>query len=357
MVKTNNIEIHNLSQIKDNKRILENINLSIPSNKVVCLVGPSGCGKTSLLRVIAGLDKFNSGKIFFNNKIILKSQSSLPTEQRNIGLVFQEANLFPHLNIYKNISFGSKKKNFKEIQKETFEILKKIGLPHLSNIFPDQLSSGQKQLVAIARSLITKPKLLMMDEPFANLDQRLKNKIRDITLHLLQKTLTTALIVTHDPEDAMFMGDFIAVMNKGEILQFDIPENIYNKPNSAFVASFFDETLSLKCKVKNKEIKSIFGSIAIKNKRLINSKEVEIVFRSEAFNISKNNSEKNSKKIKSRIIAVRYIRNNTYLHLDILNKSVKKHTHIKIPGKFIPPKNKICYISIGKKNFFIFNYK
>ena len=177
MVKDNNIEIQNLLQIKDNKRILDNINLNIPTNKVVCLVGPSGCGKTSLLRVIAGLDKFNSGKIFFNNKLISKSQFSIPTENRNIGLVFQESNLFPHLNIFKNISFGSKKKKFKEIQKETFEILKKIGLPHFSNIYPHQLSGGQKQLVAIARSLITKPKLLMMDEPFANLDQRLKNKV------------------------------------------------------------------------------------------------------------------------------------------------------------------------------------
>ena len=153
---------------------------------------------------------------------------------------------FPHLNIYKNVSFGSKKKKFKDIQKETFEILKKIGLPHFSNIYPHQLSGGQKQLVAIARSLITKPKLLMMDEPFANLDQRLKNKIRDVTLHLLQKTSTTALIVTHDPEEAMFMGDYIAVMNEGKILQFDTPHNIYHKPINSFIARFFGETVNVK---------------------------------------------------------------------------------------------------------------
>ena len=110
MVKDNNILIQNLSQIKDNTKILDNINLSIPINKVICLVGPSGCGKTSLLRVIAGLDKFNLGKIFFDNKLISKPQFSVPTENRNIGLVFQESNLFPHLNIFKNVSFGSKKK-------------------------------------------------------------------------------------------------------------------------------------------------------------------------------------------------------------------------------------------------------
>ena len=354
MVKNNNIIIRSLSQLKDNKKILDDINFNIPIHKVVCLVGPSGCGKTSLLRVIAGLDKFNSGEIFFDNKLISKPQFSIPTEDRNIGLVFQESNLFPHLNVFKNVSFGSKKKKFKDIQKETFGILKKIGLPHFSNIYPHQLSSGQKQLVAIARSLITKPKLLMMDEPFANLDQRLKNKIRDITLHLLQKTFTTALIVTHDPEDAMFMGDFIAVMNKGKILQFDTPDNIYNKPNSAFVTRFFGETLSLRSKVNNRNAKTIFGPIKITDNKIKKTKEIEIIFRSEAFNVTKNNAKKNPRKIKSKIIAVKYISENSYLHLDILNNSVQKHLHIKVPGKFIPPKNKICYININKKNFFIF---
>ena len=352
MVKDKNIEIENLSQTKDNKKILDNINLSIPINKVVCLVGPSGCGKTSLLRAISGLDNFSSGRISFDNKIISKPNYSVPTENRNIGLVFQESNLFPHLNVFKNVSFGSKKKKYKDIQKETFEILKKIGLPHYANVYPHQLSGGQKQLVAIARSLLTKPKLIMMDEPFANLDERLKNKIRDITLHLLQKTFTTALIITHDPDDAMFMGDFIAIMNNGKILQFDTPENIYNNPSSSFVARFFGETLSIKSKVNNKKAKTIFGPINITNSK--NGKEIEIVFRSEAFNITKSKSKNHIKKIKSKVIAVKYISDNSYLHLDILNNSFQKHVHIKVPGKFIPPKNKICYINIAKKNFFIF---
>ena len=118
MVKNNNIIIRSLSQLKDNKKILDDINFNIPIHKVVCLVGPSGCGKTSLLRVIAGLDKFNSGEIFFDNKLISKPQFSIPTEDRNIGLVFQESNLFPHLNVFKNVSFGSKKKNLKIFKKK-----------------------------------------------------------------------------------------------------------------------------------------------------------------------------------------------------------------------------------------------
>ena len=151
------------------------------------------------------------------------------------------------------------------------------------------------------------------------------------------------------------MGDFIAVMNKGKILQFDTPTNIYNKPNSPFVARFFGETLSIKSKVNNKKAKTIFGPINVSN--LKTGKEIEIVFRSEAFNITKNNPKKNLGKIKSKVIAVKYISENSFLHLDILTSSIQKHIHIKIPGKFIPPKNKICYINIGKKNFFIFKYK
>ena len=357
-VKNNNIDINNLSQNKGSKLILDNINLILPPNKVVCLVGPSGCGKTSLLRVISGLDKHDSGEILFENKLISNANFSKPTEERGFGLVFQESNLFPHLNVFKNISFGSKKKKYKDIQKEAFDMLKKIGLPHYANVYPEQLSSGQKQLIAIIRSLITKPKLLMMDEPFANLDQRLKNKIRDITLHLLQKSSTTALIVTHDPDDALFMGDFIAVMNKGKILQFDTPVNIYNKPVSPFVARFFGETISFKSKIVNGSVKSIFGSIKIpKNKIKKNNDEVEIILRPESLNISLNKSNKKNNKVKGKIIAIKYIGDNSYLHLDIATKSIKKHIHIKIPGKFIPPKNKICYININNNNFFIFSYK
>ena len=155
----------------------------------------------------------------------------------------------------------------------------------------------------------------------------------------------------------MFMGDFIAVMNKGKILQFDTPVNIYNKPNSAFVARFFGETLSLRSKVNNRKVKTIFGPIKVTDSKSIKAKEIEIIFRSEAFSITKNNHKKIQGKIKSKIIAVKYISENSYLHLDILSNSVQKHIHIKVPGKFIPPKNKICYINIGKKNFFIFKYK
>ena len=356
MKNKKNIIIKNLSQIKDKKQILNKINLSIPLKKVVCIVGPSGCGKTSLLRSIAGLDKFQSGEIFYNNRLIANPTFDTPTEKRNFGLVFQESHLFPHLNVFNNVSFGLKDKNFKNIQKQTFDILTKIGLPHFASVYPDKLSGGQRQLVALARSLIPKPELLMMDEPFANLDERLKNKIRDITLHLLQKTSTTALIVTHDPEEAMFMGDYIAVMNKGEILQFDTPYNIYNNPTNAFIARFFGETVNINSKVKNGFIKTIFGSVKASNYK--NNTDVEIIFRSESFNIKKTKSNQSNDQVKAKIIAIRPIGYNTMVHLDVASSAnTSKHIHIKISGKFIPPKNKICYISIDKNYVFVFTYR
>ena len=353
MQSKKNIIIRDLSQTKGNKEILKKINLTIPLKKVVCIVGPSGCGKTSLLRSIAGLDKLQTGKIFYNGKIFSSPDFDLPTEKRNFGLVFQDSNLFPHLNVFKNVSFGLKDKNFKTIQKKTFNILSKIGLPHYANVFPDKLSGGQKQLVALARSLVPKPNLLMMDEPFANLDQRLKNKIRDVTLHLLQKTSTTALIVTHDPEEAMFMGDYIAVMNEGKILQFDTPHNIYHKPINSFIVRFFSETVSVKGVVKSGNIKTIFGPIRATNYK--NNSKVEIIFRSESFNI-KGNKKSKSNQVRGKIIAIKPIGYNTMLHLDINNQKVSKHIHIKISGKFLPPRDKICYINIDKNYVFIFSY-
>ena len=352
MQNKNNIIIESLFQKKENNEILKDINLTIPSKKVVCLVGPSGSGKTSLLRVLAGLDKFQSGRIFFNKILYAKSNYEIPAEKRNFGFVFQESNLFPHLNVFKNVSFGIKDKNFKSTQKKTFNILSKVGLPHFANVYPEKLSSGQKQLVSLARSLITNPKLLLMDEPFSNLDQRLKNKIRDITLHLLQKTSTTALIVTHDPEEAIFMGDYIAVMNQGRIIQFSNPHDIYNKPETPFVARFFGETISLRSKIKKGKVATIFGEIEVPKFR--ENSNVEIIFRSESFDIKRNKNKKNNL-IKGKIMAIKEIGQNTMLHLDVRNKNFSKHIHIKISGKFFPPKNKICYISINKKYTFIFN--
>ena len=354
MASKQNIIIQNLSQKKDKKEILKKISLRIPLKKVVCIVGPSGCGKTSLLRCIAGLDKFQIGKILYCGKLFASPLYNVPTEKRNFGLVFQDSTLFPHLNVFQNVSFGLKSKNFKTIQKQTFNILSKIGLPHYANVFPDKLSGGQKQLVSLARSLIPKPNLLMMDEPFANLDERLKDKIRDTTLHLLQKTSTTALIVTHDPEEAMFMGDYIAVMSEGKILQFDTPYNIYNKPINSFIARFFGDTVSVRGQIKNGVIKTIFGSF--KTTKYKNNSDIELVFRSESFNVQKS-KHINSNQVKAKIIAIRPIGYNTMLHLDVRNKSVSKHIHIKISGKFLPPKNKICYINIDKNYVFVFTYK
>ena len=162
MASKQNIIIQNLSQKKDKKEILKKISLTIPLKKVVCIVGPSGCGKTSLLRCIAGLDKFQIGKILYCGKLFANPFYNVPTEKRNFGLVFQDSTLFPHLNVFQNVSFGLKSKNFKTIQKQTFNILSKIGLPHYANVFPDKLSGGQKQLVSLARSLIPKPNLLMI---------------------------------------------------------------------------------------------------------------------------------------------------------------------------------------------------
>ena len=215
---------------------LDNINLEFEDSTFVALLGPSGCGKTTTLNCVAGLLEPTDGRIYFDSKDV----TDLQPKDRNIGMVFQSYALYPHMKVIDNIAFSLKQKGIKkdERHEKAREVAKKLQIEHLLDRKPSELSGGQQQRVSMARALVKNPKVLLLDEPMSNLDARLKIEIRDEIKRIQQDTGVTAILVTHDQEEAMAMADKIAILDNGQIQQFDTPEMLYHHPKNLFVAHF-----------------------------------------------------------------------------------------------------------------------
>ena len=248
------VKLVNITKSFDEKIVLEDINIDIKDGELVSLLGVSGCGKSTTLQLIAGLINPDSGDIIFNDKSVL----NIPTGKRDAVIVFQDYLLFPHMSVYENIEFGLKMKNInKKIRKDKVkELIKLVKLNGYENKYPSELSGGQKQRVAIARTLAINPKVLLLDEPFSNLDINLRNEMREFVLNLQKKLNITTILVTHDKEEALIMSDKIAVMVNGKIEQFDKPETLYQKPRTKSVANIFGERNYIKGKIENEVFKS-----------------------------------------------------------------------------------------------------
>ena len=236
----NIIEIQGISKVYGDNTVLDNLSLNIRKNEFLTLLGPSGCGKTTTLKIIAGFETADSGKVVFDGNDI----SDLPPYKRQLNTVFQKYALFPHMNIYENIAFGLKIKKLpkEEIDKKVREMLKMVALEGFEKRSVESLSGGQQQRVAIARALVNEPQVLLLDEPLGALDLKLRKEMQ-LELKKIQKRLgITFIFVTHDQEEALTMSDTIVVMNKGVIQQMGSPEDIYNEPANAFVADFIGES-------------------------------------------------------------------------------------------------------------------
>lgn len=230
------LKINNIKKKFNKVEILKGINIEIEQGELVCFLGPSGCGKTTLLRIIAGLETKDSGEIIRDNKEI----STLAPSQRNIGIVFQNYALFPNLNVYENIAYGliNKKMPKAEIDKKVNNILKLVGLEGSNKKYPSEMSGGQQQRVALARAIVLEPEILLLDEPLSALDAKVRDSLREEIKSLQKKLNITTILVTHDQEEALTMGDKIVVFNEGKVMQVGTPEEIYYSPQNKFTADF-----------------------------------------------------------------------------------------------------------------------
>lgn len=220
------------------KFAVQDVSFKVKKGEILALVGESGSGKTTLLRLIAGLEHPDSGCIWLSGDKIAEGRISVPAHKRKVGLVFQDYALFPHLTVLENVSFGLHHTNG-NITKQAQEALEMVGLHENHHYYPHQLSGGQQQRVALARAIAPNPKILLLDEPFSNLDAVLKDQVREEIRHIIKKAEITAIFVTHDTRDALSTADRIAILHKGYLQQIDSPKNLYEHPANPYVANFF----------------------------------------------------------------------------------------------------------------------
>ena len=260
------LSLTNVGIAYDSEQVLSGISFSLQRGEIGCLLGPSGCGKTSLLRAIAGFEPVSEGSITLNKKTISQKRYALPPEQRQIGMVFQDYALFPHLNVIENVKFGLHGLSRSESDTRSLYLLEQIGLIDKKLVMPHELSGGEQQRVALARALAPQPKLLLLDEPFSNLDVELRDSLGEQVRGLLKRTQTTAIMVTHDQHEAFAMADSIGVIENGVLLQWDSAYAIYHQPINAFVADFVGQGVMLHGQmISSTEVQTTLGSFERKS--------------------------------------------------------------------------------------------
>ncbi|MBT9382507.1 ABC transporter ATP-binding protein [Pseudooceanicola sp. CBS1P-1] len=276
------LDLRALHRSYEGREVVSGVSLTIRAGEVCCLLGPSGCGKSTTLRMVAGVEHQDAGEILVDGERISGPGRHLPAEKRRIGLMFQDFALFPHLSVAENVAFGLTGSRA-EKRARVEELLTRVDLIRYIDDYPHGLSGGEQQRVALARALAPKPRVMLMDEPFSGLDNRLRDGIRDQTLDLLKEEGTAVLLVTHEPEEAMRMADEIALMRGGRIVQQGAPYNIYNAPVDREAVAFFSDINVIRGRVQGALTETPFGQFLAPG--LPDGAEVEIVIRPQHLSI------------------------------------------------------------------------
>ncbi len=385
-------------------RVLDDLSFSIPHGEVVCLLGASGCGKTTVLRLVAGLERVSGGQIFLNGREVCSRDSTVAVELRSracdIGMVFQDFALFPHLTIRENLALAAKREasgkngfsgdDFRvartDFEKQTIDeriasTLEMVELEDYAESYPHCLSGGQQQRVALARAIVSNPRLLLLDEPFANLDVRLRDRIRDRTLHLLQSLRCSVLLVSHDAEEGMYMANRLFVMDRrGSLVQSGTPQDVYGNPRDVYVASLLSEVNRFSVAIEGGEVSTPFGRYEVS----FAGKRAEVVIRPQSLELSPidNGSDNCSADTATGVVeAARLIGGYSLIHLSSCLPASSSgvqhsgavarsstiaecehdcepvHLHARVAGCFLPERGKRLRIAVKRSDVFLFAEK
>jgi len=339
--------VEHVSHAYDGVPVVRDASLYVPPGEILCLLGPSGCGKTTTLRVVAGLEPLQAGRIALEGRILADGTTDVPPEDRAVSLLFQDFALFPHLSVIENVMFGLVRIPPDERRRRAMEVLEQVGMAEYADAYPHVLSGGQQQRVALARARGPRPRLMLLDEPFSNLDFTLRRQVRDIVLTILHATTAATLMVTHDSEEAMFMGDRIAVMDQGRIVQQGTPEELYTAPGSAFVLGMFSEVNRMTGRVERGHVATPLGRVCAPG--LPEGAEAEVLVRAEGVSLDA------AAGARGVVRTSRMLGRSTLVHLDVpTGDGASVHVHARIPGRRGPPENEIVGLRLSDEHVFVF---
>ncbi|MCO6416785.1 ABC transporter ATP-binding protein [Siccirubricoccus sp. KC 17139] len=335
------------------REVLRGIDLEVGRGEILCLLGPSGDGKTTLLRLVAGLEPLQAGRIELGGQVVAEPGREVPPEQRHVGFVFQDYALFPHLTVAENVAFGLARTPRGERAWQVAAALARVGLESYAKAYPHMLSGGQQQRVALARALAPRPQVVLLDEAFASLDARLREQVRDDTLHVLQSAGIPALIVTHDAEEAMFLADRIALMRAGEVVQVGTPEELYLHPAEPFVATFLGEVNRVPARVREDWAESPIGRLPA---RLKPKGPAEILLRPEGLLVLPDGpGEGQGEGVPAEVEACRLLGATTLVHLAVADGAGGVlHLHARLPPGLALHRGQKVRVRMDPERAFVF---
>jgi iron(III) transport system ATP-binding protein len=340
-----NLAFEAVSYAVRGKQILSDISFSLEAGKIACLLGPSGCGKSTLLKLAAGVLRPRRGRILLDGQEVAGPRHFLPPEKRSVGLMFQDFALFPHMTALENVAFGLTALDRGEARRVATLALERVGLLPLRDSYPVMLSGGEQQRVALARTIVPRPQVILMDEPFSSLDQRLRETIRNDTLSILKETRATALLVTHDPQEAIEFADWIYLMRHGAIVQGGTPEEVQRHPVEADAARFFRSYNEFSGNVHQGKVNTPAGAVSAPSFR--EGARVLVMVPPEDIKLAVSESAGEAQVTESRFVGP-----NTHLKLQLADS--EEAVAVTMPPESAPSPGQFCNLEIEARNTHIF---